>query len=484
MRRQNLGQASTSWQARPFCVLQTVLSHGIILAAVFAVPLLAALAETEWPLSVALIGPLVVCLVSAGVSRRVGVPEDLREIEAICTLVMLFLILSVLPVPALMVLGMEATDALFESISGVTSTGLTVARGTTDWPFAGHLLRGWLQWTGGFAIAVAGVVLIVGPGHAARAMGNAGVADRDILQSTRSQARELLLAYVGLTVIAIGLLVILLPSWEEGLLIALTAVSTGGFTPRPDSLASYSYTAQVVTILICLATSVSLLAYVYLRKRDWRAALRHSAAQDYAKIALAGMFLVLLVLGLTGSPSGSEVLAAVLNFLSGLSTAGFTNTQIPDVPGHVALVMVAMLIGGGVGSTAGGIKVNRVITATAMVRLTLLRFRVPSRAVTNLQEGRANVPADRVISIVAVVMCYAISMLVVWMIFLLSGQPPLSSLFDVISALSTVGLSSGVTGADMQSHLKFALMAAMLLGRLEFLALLLALSPGTWMRRR
>ena len=481
--RYNRGQASTSWQARPLIVVKAVLSHGHILAAVMAVPTAVAMAEREWSLVVALGGATLASAVGSLLSTRYGVPKDLRENEAVCTLVALFLVLSILPVPAFSVLGMGLSDALFESVSGVTSTGLTVAQGTVDWPFAGHVLRGWLQWTGGFAIAVAGVALILGPGAAASTLGSVGIEDRDILTSTRAQARDLLIAYSVITAFAIGVLMLLLPTWQEGVAIALTAVSTGGFTPRPDSLASYSVAAQAVVILICLATSVSLIAYVYLRKRDWRGALQHSEAVGFTGFALSGLVAVALVLWLTGQPSWRDMTDAMFNFLSGLSTAGFSTSEINTESGYLALVLAGMLIGGGVGSTAGGVKFDRVITLASMVRLSILRLRVPPRAVTSLRDGNSKVAADHVISIGAVVFCYAVSALVFWMIFLLSGEPPLSSLFEVISALSTVGLSSGLTGAEMQPHLKYALMAAMLLGRLEFLALLLALSPGTWIKR-
>ena len=188
--RYNRGQASTSWQARPLIVVKAVLSHGHILAAVMAVPTAVAMAEREWSLVVALGGATLASAVGSLLSTRYGVPKDLRENEAVCTLVALFLVLSILPVPAFSVLGMGLSDALFESVSGVTSTGLTVAQGTVDWPFAGHVLRGWLQWTGGFAIAVAGVALILGPGAAASTLGSVGIEDRDILTSTRAQARR------------------------------------------------------------------------------------------------------------------------------------------------------------------------------------------------------------------------------------------------------------------------------------------------------
>lgn len=478
------GQASTSWQARPSAVAKAILSHGHLLAAVMAVPLCVALAEWDISLTVAMALPTILCLAAAGLSTRYGVPDDLRENEAVCTLVMLFLVLSILPIPALMVLGMEFNDALFEAVSGVTSTGLTVAQGTMDWPFAGHVLRGWLQWTGGFAIAVAGVALLLGPGTAASTMGNVGINDRDILNSTRTQARGLLIAYGGITALAIAALVVLIPDWQEGVAIALSAVSTGGFTPRTDSLASYSTAAQAVTIFFCMATAVSLAAYVQLQSRDWRGALRHSEAVNFSGFALAGLMCVVVVLMLTGQPSRSALVDAGLNFLSGLSTAGFSTAPIPTEPGYLALVLGGMIIGGGVGSTAGGIKFDRVITLAQMVRLTLLRLRIPPHAVTSLRDGGRKVSVDRVISIAAVLFCYAASAMLCWMAFLLSGAPPLSSLFEVISALSTVGLSSGLTGPDMQTHLKYVLIAAMLMGRLEFLALLLALSPGTWIKRR
>jgi len=238
-----------------------------------------------------------------------------------------------------------------------------------------------------------------------------------------------------------------------------------------------------VVILICLSASVSLIAYAHLRKRDWRGALEQSEAARYSGLALAGLVAVALVLWLTSQPSLSDMLDAMFNFLSGLSTAGFSSAPINTESGYLALVLLGMVIGGGIGSTAGGVKFDRVITLASMVRVSLLRLRVPPRAVTSLRDRRSKVAADQVISIGAVVFCYAVAALVFWMFFLLSGEPPLSSLFEVISALSTVGLSSGLTGAEMQTHLKYVLMAAMLLGRLEFLALLLALSPGTWIKR-
>jgi trk system potassium uptake protein TrkH len=474
------GQASVVWRARPDRILRALASYGLVLAVLTGVPALAALVARAWELFVVLAVPGVLSAGMGVIAMRRWVPDDLRKIEAVVTLVGLFAIASVLPVPAFMVLGLNGWDAVFESVSAITSTGLTVATGTMDWPFAGHLLRSWLQWSGGFAIAVAGVALIIGPGATAQAMGQVGIEKRDLLSSTGEQARQLMIVYGVLSVLAVVVLLPLMPSWWEAVAIGLTAVSTGGFTPRPDSLASYGRLAQVVTMLVCLSTSVTLMFYVLWRRKGLKEAILGTNARGVLGGFVTGLVVVTALFFIGGELPLSALADVLLNFTSALTTAGFSVDVVTDVPGVVALLLTAMIVGGGVGSTAGGIKIDRAISVARMVGLTLMRLRTPPRAVTHLKEEGQPVKSDRIISLVAVVACYGLTALVAWVVFLMSGKAPLGSLFDIVSALSTVGLSSGVTGPDLAPHLKMVLTAAMFLGRLEFLAVIAALSPATW----
>ena len=478
-----LGQASTAWRARPTVILRAVAAHGPVLAAVLLPPALVALAEAEVRLGLALGVPGLAVLAAGAWVLRVGLPKDLRGIEAVVTLVVLFALGAALPIPAFMLLGLTPVDAMFESVSAITSTGLTVAVGTMDWPLAGHMLRGWLQWSGGFAIAVAGVAVIVGPGAAARAMGDVGIEKRDVLSSTRSQARQLIIVYAGLTGLAILALLPLMPTWWEAVAIALTAVSTGGFTPRPDSLASYSRGAQAVTLLICLSTTVTLMFYVYLKRIGPRAAVLQTNARGVLAIWIGGLIALTGLFLISAEITANDLVDSLLNYTSALTTAGFSVDVVADAPPLVAFLLAAMLIGGGAGSTAGGIKVDRGASMMRMVGLTLMRLRMPPRAVTHLRAAGQLVEQEKVISLVAVVACYFCTGFIAWIVFLASGVAPLAGLFDIVSALSTVGLSSGVTGPDLAPHLKLVLAAAMFLGRLEFLAVLIALSPATWTRR-
>jgi trk system potassium uptake protein TrkH len=477
------GQASVSWIARPAAVCRILLGHSTVVFAVLTPPFAVAVVEGAYGVAAGLLPGIAVCLLCALLAWRLPPADDVRHIEAVTTLTALFIIVSILPVPAFQALGMPAIDAFFESVSGITSTGLTVARDTMEWPFAGHFLRAWMQWSGGFAIAVAGVALILRPGAAAHEMAQVGVDGRDLLSSMRAQARQMLVAYCLLTALAIGLLVLLLPNAWEGVVVALTAVSTGGFTPRADSLMSYSRAAQVAVLGVGLSTTVSLFFYVLIVQKGPRKALRQSNAVPVLVALTLG---ALLVGGAELATEGwhpDDVLEATLNFISGFTTAGFSVAPIDDTRALLALLLMAMLVGGGVGSTAGGIKLDRALTLARAVALSVLRLRAPRRAVIQLRENGQRRRADDLIGIAAIIALYLTSAFLCWLAFLASGMPPLPALFDIVSALSTVGLSTGVVGPDLSGHLKAVLVIAMLAGRLEFLALLVFLLPGTWIRR-
>ena len=476
------GQASLTWVARPGAVARASLALAHVVAMVLAVPFAVALGEGAWKVAAALGVPLLLPMVAAGLAGRYPPGRDLRQIEAVAVLVLLFAGVSVLAVPGFMALGLSPVDALFESVSAITSTGLTVAEGTMGWPLAGHALRGWMQWAGGFAIAVAGVALILGPGSArgaASALGRAGLPDRDLLSSTRAQARRLLVAYSALTVLAAVAFVPLFPTWWEGVAVALAAVSTGGFTPRPDSLESYSRAAQAATMVACLATTFSLMAYVRVRRDGPRAAFVESNAARVVALCLA-VSVTAAGLRLVSGGSPAHALDALLNTLSGVTTAGFSVAPIGLHTPVMALILGAMVVGGGAGSTAGGIKQERAATLAAMVQVALTRLKSPPRTVTPLKIHGARVRRAQVTALGAVLFLYAASTMVVWILLLLGGVAPMPALFDTVSALSTAGLSMGAVGPDLAWPLKLVLAAAMLLGRLEFLAFVAVLSPGTW----
>lgn len=317
-----------------------------------------------------------------------------RRIEAIVVFSANFLLACLVTAPSFVVLGMSPVDALFEATSGITPTGLSVATDAESWPIAAHLLRGWLQWCGGFALAFAGLTILHDRGASTRALAASMLDERNELTTLRKQAFQLLAVYVGLTILAIAGCLILLPTWWEGVSVVLAAASTGGFTPKADSLASYGATAQVFVMFVCVVAAVSFLFYI----RLWRKGPRGAFAGGHVGLLLGllagGTTLYAIAAALGFGPDDGALLAHALNFVSGFTTAGFSAGPIAAAPFMLMLLVVAMVIGGDTGSTAGGVKIGRIAVAIGMVRMTVMRTRQPTHGVLHLRDRGARQTTD------------------------------------------------------------------------------------------
>lgn len=478
------GQAAAAVRARPRVVGQALLKQTPVLALVTGVPGLAALIEGETRLAASLLAPTAGLAFLGVLSRVRDIEADIRRIEAVATLALIFVLSAVAAVPGFVTLGLSPLDALFEAASGITTTGLSVARGAEEWPISGHVLRAWMQWCGGVVVAVAGVALLIDSGRAARVMGQEAVDAGDYHASTRAKARLVLLGYGGLTLAGILASIPLFPGWWEGPVVVLTAVSTGGFTPRDTSLAEYSLGAQVFALGLCVATSVSLLFYAAAIKIGPRRALGTGTVPVTLGILVAGTALHAALHVALGGWETDGLIPALLTHVSAQTTAGFSTTADMPAPPLILLLIVAMVLGGDVGSTTGGLKTARTAMLARIIALTFLRLRLPSRAVSHLKIGERRADAEAILFAGALLAIYAASALVFWALLAGAGHPPLPALFDAVSALSGVGLSAGVIRPDLEGWLKAAAVFAMLLGRLEFFVLIALLLPSTWISRR
>jgi trk system potassium uptake protein TrkH len=139
-----------------------------------------------------------------------------------------------------------------------------------------------------------------------------------------------------------------------------------------------------------------------------------------------------------------------------------------------------MATGGGVGSTAGGIKLLRLLILIRMIQLAVMRVQLPRHAVVEPAIGGRTLDGLQIEHALVLILLFLLLVLGSWMVFLVAGYPALDALFEVVSATATVGLSVGITGPDLDPGLKLILTLNMLAGRLEIIALLVLLFPGTW----
>jgi trk system potassium uptake protein TrkH len=146
--------------------------------------------------------------------------------------------------------------------------------------------------------------------------------------------------------------------------------------------------------------------------------------------------------------------------------------------------MASMMIGGSVGSTSGGIKIFRFLMVLALIRLILQRACAPPHAVVEPRLGTRQLEYEDLSRALLLTVLFTGLIFISWALFLAGGFDPLDALFEVTSAAGTVGLSTGITTAELPGWLKAVLCFDMLAGRLEIIALLVMVYPGTWRERR
>lgn len=474
-----------SYAVRP-AVLRYYLSRlALVLAGLTLVPFMAALLFGEVRLAgtLAITVGLLVLLWLPG--RRTPAPRRLQVNEALATVALTFVLTPLSMVPPFAGQGLSLEDAVFESVSAITTTGLAIAE-VHDYSPALLLLRAWMQWYGGLGIAVFSLALVLG--HFAGARRLVGL-DRkeDLHASTRTYARQVLSAYLVLTLVALVILWMSLGDGLQALLHALAAVSTGGFSGYDQSLADMpSRIAPYLTIGAALLGALPLLLYYQIvSRRRWQLAGDPEWWALPLTVALVALLLVVVLHADDGMGWSDALYHGVLLGASAQTTAGFSTLTVGDLGDSAKLLLiVAMLSGGSIGSTAGGVKLLRLLILAKLVAFILRRTTMPRHAVSAIRLGGRNLEDEEIQRALVVILLFVLTVVVSWMIMVASGHGALDALFEVVSAVGTVGLSTGIVSPDLATGLKLMLCLDMLLGRLEIIALLVLLYPPTWLGRR
>jgi trk system potassium uptake protein TrkH len=458
----------------------------LVLAALTLVPLVMSIVFGDTSISLRygmVIGGL--AALGAGLARlRAPARVQANEGLVVVSLVLLFTPL-VMSYP-LMSSGLDFLDAFFEAVSGVTTTGLSMKATLVGAPPTFLFARAWMQWYGGLGIVVLSLALVMHPGLIAKGLTVGENESDDVVGGTRAHARRVLKAYGVLTVLGI------MGSWAVGIGFfeavpyTLAAVSTGSFAPQDGSLAPLGWPAQVWITLLCLAGAIPLTFYYRLVKEKRRGATDFLQLQAIVIAALVVSLALGAALRLNAGLSWPQVLhhAPLLAF-SAQTTSGFSSMPCAQLDAGSKLVLIfSMLVGGGVGSTAGGFKILRLLIAASIFRLILLRTCLPKHAVIEPRLAGQRLQNEEIQAALLLIVLFFAGVTLSWLPFLALGYSPLDSLFEVVSATATAGLSVGLTSAALPGPLKAILCVDMLMGRLEIIAWLVMLYPGTWFGRR
>jgi len=371
----------------------------------------------------------------------------------------------------------QIIDALFESFSGFTTTGLTIYSSLTDLPKSLLLWRALTQWLGGIGIVMVFLFLY----SQLRAHHYTKLADLTTRTKTtvalyqaqgmgdelsgglKDSVTRVMLIYLVYSILGIFLLWLVGLSLFEAIALTFTALSTGGFTVT-DVLPSSAGSLLILSLLMLIG-SISFATHHYLFRRQFKKFI-----YAFEKNVLLIILLVMIVISWLSFPNLQVV---VFQLISALTTTGYSISAIALLPHlFIMMMMVAMIIGGSANSTAGGIKVFRCYYLLRGIIWSVEKMVSPRAAVIPLKIHTRKVDVVQMANIGIFCFAYLLLLLVGTALFMLFGYSFFDSSFQMISALGTVGLQT-MDLAVLAAPLKVTLIIAMLLGRLEIFPLLI-----------
>ncbi|MBN1360215.1 MAG: TrkH family potassium uptake protein [Sedimentisphaerales bacterium] len=380
--------------------------------------------------------------------------------------------------PLAVVQKMSFTHAFFESVSGWTTTGLSVV----DVTQSTHVILLWrsiMQLAGGAGFAIIMLAALVGPVGPALTLAE-GRTDQ-LVPHVRQSAKLVLLLYTGYA--AAGVIAYILAGVNafDAINHTFAAISTGGFSTQPDSIGHWDSPAvEAVSIPLMVLGNMNFLTAFLLFRGRFRAVARNGEVRLIAVLlpvcVLALLFLVCLPLYATLSKS---LRVAVFETFTALTTTGFSTVSYDRWTSEgILILIVLMLIGGGTGSTAGGIKQYRVYVLFKTIVWDIRRALLPRTAVVENHiwqgESKAFVTEAQLRKVGTFVFLYLATYVVGAAIVAAHGFGLKESLFEFGSALGTVGLSVGVTSAQAPALVLWTEIVGMFLGRLEFFVVIVS----------
>jgi trk system potassium uptake protein TrkH len=385
--------------------------------------------------------------------------------------------------------GSDYTDAFFEAMSGLTTTGATVMTGLDGLPAGLLLWRGLLQWFGGIGIIVVAMVFLpelrVGGMQIFRSEGFDTMGK--VLPRAAAISAQISTVYVGLTLacaLAYG------AAGMEGfdaVVHAMTTVSTGGFANSDASFGAHKGAAEYIAVAFMVAAALPFVLYVQLLNGQGAPLLHDRQVRAFAA-TLSAIVVLAAVTVATTLPYAPELAfrEALFNVTSILTGTGYASVDYMGWGGFlIALLFFAGLIGGCAGSTSCSVKVFRYQLLFAALRAQIARIQSPHGVFQARYAGRP-VARDVLSSVMAFFVLFVVSLGVFSVLLALTGLDFVTSVSGAAAALANIGPGLGpIIGpagnyAPLSDLAKWILAAAMLIGRLELMVVYVLFTTRFW----
>jgi trk system potassium uptake protein TrkH len=390
-------------------------------------------------------------------------------------------------------LSLTITDAIFESISGLTTTGATVLTGLDDLPRSILYYRQQLQWLGGMGIIVLAVAVLpmlgVGGMQLYRAETPGPVKDTKLTPRITETAKALWYVYLAFTISCFVFYMLAGMGWFDALCHAFSTVAIGGFSTHDLSIGYFDSAAvDLVAIVFMFFAGINFSLHFY----AWRyVSVKHYTqdpefrAYTFVLVVISVLVVSALLYFSTFSAPTDAIINGLFQAVSIATTTGFTTADFSAWPTAIPVLLIfASFVGGSAGSTAGGIKVIRWLLVYKQGVREIVRLVHPSAEIP-VKLGNKAVPYRVVDAVWGFFSIYVIVFAGMMLAMMATGLDQVTAFSAVAATLNNLGPGLGDVSRGFMSLTdvaKWISIAGMLLGRLEIFTLLVLVTPTFWRR--
>lgn len=457
-------------------------------------PLMTALIYGEQRSGLSFLAVMAACgLIGSAAIRKKPKTKMMYAREGLVIVALSWIVLSILGALPFVISGEipSYVDALFETISGFTTTGASILTDVEAMSRSCLLWRSFTHWVGGMGVLV--FILAILPAkssaasiHIMRAE-SPGPSVSKLAPRLRTTAMILYAIYFGMTVVEILLLLLGGMETFDALTLSFGTAGTGGFGVKNDSLAGYSPYLQWVVTIFMIAFGVNFNVYYLFLKKKWKQAAASTEVLVYLGIILvSGTVITLSVLSLY--PKASDAVRhTFFQVGSIITTTGYATTDFNQWPVIAKTILVIlMFVGACAGSTGGGIKVSRVVLLVKGIRKEIGVMCHPRGIKKVKMDGRV-VEHEVMRSVNAFIAIYVVIFTVSLLIVSIEDKDMVTNFTAVAATINNIGPGLELVGpagnfSQFTDLSKFVLMFDMLAGRLELLPMLMLFVPSIWKR--
>ena len=364
-------------------------------------------------------------------------------------------------------IGMQPLDAFFESISGFTTTGMTLIIDLESCPKSILFWRSLSEWVGGVGVILLFTILLRGGMSTWRLYALEG--REKFTPSVKSSIKNIILIYLSLT--AICAIVLYLCGLEpfDSINHAMTALATGGFSTRTGSITDFDVAVKIVLMIFMILGATSFVLFYNMIKFEIRKVIEDIEFKTMLLIIILGGLIASSLLLMSQNSPLTSFVDGFFNVVSIVTTTGYTSGNISLWPNLTkVLLLIFMILGGSAGSTAGGIKLWRTILLIRLVKREVQKLTLPHSVVIPIKIGGKTLDEEYVMKTVALFVAYFLFLFVEFLLLSLAVPDLFGALSLAVSSLSNIGPAFYPVDS-LDSFSKIVLIFGMWFGRLELL---------------